>query len=172
MHKILFLLFVFAVITAPLIAMAQGLPGDHLIVPGVRIGEAELAPGDQGALTRALGAPNRTDRVGGMDYYRYGTDSDPNELVVAFDLAQDQPFEISTASPGYRTQEGLGVGSSEAALRAGLGPPLCQGGEGTSEKVVAYDSIWFLLSRGIVTKVSIRAHLMPGALGAITCKSL
>jgi hypothetical protein len=142
-----------------------------MIVPGVRIGEAELAPSDQGALTRVLGAPNRTDRVGEMDYYRYGPDDNPDELVVAFDLAQDQPFEISTTSPLYRTHEGLGVGSSEAALRAGLGQPLCQGGR-ASEEVLAYDSIWFLLLRGIVTKVSIRAHLTPGELGAITCKSL
>lgn len=165
MHKTVSIMFALAVIAMPHIAIAQALPGDHLIVPGVRIGGAELAPADQGALTRALGEPGRTDRIDGMDYYRYG-----DELVVAFDLAQDQPFEISTTSPLYRTRQGLGVGSTEAAIRAGLGQPLCQGGDGAGNQVIAYDSIWFLLVHGAASEVAIRAQLAPGDIHAIACR--
>lgn len=152
-------------------ALAQPVPEDRLIVPGVRIGEADLAPADQGALTRALGAPDRAERQDGMDYYHYDAGgADPDRLVIAFDLAADQPFEISTASPFYRTREGLGVGSSEAAILAGLGKPLCRGGDPAGEAVIAYDSIWFLLARGAVTRVSIRAQPGSGDFGAIACK--
>ena len=152
-------------------ATAQSLPGDRLIVPGSRIGAADLAPADQGALTRVLGEPRATERKDDMDYYRYGAGDGPDELVVAFDLKQDQPFEISTFSPSYRTREGLGVGSSEERVRAGLGRPICQGRDNADDEVIAYDSIWFLLTRGAVTRVSIRAHLAPGAFAAIACKA-
>jgi len=131
-------------------AMADPLPGDHLIVPGVRIGAAELAPADQGALTRTLGEPDRTDRNGDHEIYRYGAEG---ELAIDFDLAADAPFEISTASPLYRTKDGLGVGSNEGAIRAKLGPPLSEAGE-----TLSYDAIRFSLSHGIVARVSIRAH--------------
>ena len=141
---------VLSVIAASATAMADPLPGDHLIVPGVRIGAAELAPADQGALTRNLGAPDRTDRNGNHEVYRYGADG---ELAIDFDLAADAPFEISTASPLYRTKDGLGVGSSEDAIRAKLGPPLSVSGE-----TLSYDSIRFSFTHGIATRVSIRAH--------------
>ncbi|MES2293911.1 MAG: hypothetical protein V4527_11485 [Pseudomonadota bacterium] len=143
---------------APTGAMAQLLPGDHRIVPGVRIGAAELEPADQGALVRALGEPNRTEQRGDRAYYMYGA-PEPDELVVNFDLAKDEPFEISTASPVYRTAEGLGVGSAATAIRAALGPPLCE--SGNDDGPMVYGAIWFLTSHGNVTKVFIRKKLSP-----------
>lgn len=170
MHKIISVIVLGLALSFP--AVAEPAPQDRLIVPGVRIGEADLAPADQGALTRTLGAPDQTGRQGGMDYYHYDAGgTDPDRLVIAFDLAADQPFEISTASPLFRTREGLGVGSSEAAILAGLGKPLCRGGDPAGKAVIAYGSIWFLLARGAVSRVSIRAELKPGDLGAIACKS-
>jgi hypothetical protein len=149
---------------------AQPLPNDHAIVPGVRIGSAELQPADQGALRREVGEPNQTEQREGHEIYRYGAEASPNELVVDFDLAKDAPFEISTASPLYRTREGLGVGSKGAAIRAAMGPPLCEGGEDNG--AIAYDSIWFLTARGVVTKVSIREHLSRDDFqtGPLACK--
>jgi hypothetical protein len=142
---------------------AQPLPGDHVIVPGVRIGAAELAPADQGSLLRELGEPNETQHGAGHEIYRYGPPhpdgASADELVVDFDVANDQPFEISTAFPLYRTKDGLGVGSDGAAVRASLGAPLCEGGDGKGDGVIVYGTIWFLIARGQVAKVSIREHL-------------
>jgi hypothetical protein len=140
--------------------MAQPLPNDHIVVPGSRIGGAELAPADQGALVRQLGEPDRTEQRGDHEYYMYGAPN-PDALVVDFDLAKDAPFEISTTSGAYHTREGLGVGSSEQAVQARLGPPLCAGGEAQGDRLMVYASIWFLMSRGTVTKVSIREHMTP-----------
>jgi hypothetical protein len=162
-----------AVVLLGVSAVAQPLPSDHIIVPGSRIGGAELAPADQGALVRQLGEPAETERRGDREYYRYGTpgQADPGELVVDFDLVQDEPFEISTTSTAYHTHDGLGVGSSEQAIRASLGPPLCMGGNVQSDGLMVYGSIWFLMSRGTVTKVSIREHMSPGDFksGAVHC---
>ena len=164
-----------AVLAVSLVAaVAQTLPGDHVIVPGVRIGAAELAPADQGGLVRDLGEPAQTVRNGDKEYYFYGpvaTDgAQPSELVIRFDLVKDAPFEISTASPAYRTADGLGVGSSALAIRAELGPPLCQGDDGKGGGVIAYGAIWFLTARGAVTKVSIRPHVNPEDFHAIPCR--
>jgi hypothetical protein len=148
---------------SPVGAAAQPLPSDHLIVPGVRIGAAELEQADQGALFRALGEPNQTKQRGDRAYYMYGA-PEPDELVVELDLTKDEPREISTSSAAYRTREGLGVGSAGAAVRAALGPPVCQGGDIKSgdakgDGLMVYGSIWFLISHGTVTRVSIRKHL-------------
>ena len=157
-------------IGSPVDASAQPLPGDHIIVPGSRIGDAELTPADQGALVRQLGEPNRTERRGDHEYYMYGS-PDPDELVVDFDLVKDEPFEISTASTAYHTRDGLGVGSSEQAIRARLGSPLCAGDDMQGDGLMVYGSIWFLTSRGTVTKISIREHMSSDDFknGAVHC---
>ena len=146
-------------------AAAQPLPSDHLIVPGSRIGNAELEPADQGALQRSLGEPNETDQHGDIATYRYGAakpdGGSPDELVVMLDLNKDTPFEIATASPAYHTREGLGVGSSSAAARAALGKPVCEAEDGKSNGIIVYDKIWFRTAQGIVTRVAIRKHLSP-----------
>ena len=159
-----------AVVLLGVSAAAQPLPSDHIIVPGSRIGGAELAPADQGALARQLGEPAQTERRGDHEYYMYGSPN-PDELVVDFDLAKDEPFEISTASADYHTRDGLGVGSSEQAIHARLGTPLCMGGNVQGDGLMVYGSIWFLTSRGTVTKVSIRAHMSPDDFknGAVHC---
>lgn len=148
---------------SPVNVAAQPLPNDHLIVPGIRIGAAELERADQGALIRELGEPNQTEQRGDREYYRYGADrpdgASPDELVVNFDLAKDEPFEISTASAAYRTHDGLGVGSSAMTVRANLGPPICEGGNAGSDGLIVYRSIWFLTSHGNVTRVSIRKSM-------------
>jgi len=155
---------------------AQPLPNDHVIVPGVRIGAAELEPADQGALFRQLGEPNQTERRGDHEIYRYGAPQPdgalPGELVVDFDLVKDAPFEISTASPLYRTQGGLGVGSASTAIRTGLGQPLCEGGDGRGDGVIVYGAIWFVTSPAQVTKLSIREHLSRDDFraGPLACK--
>ena len=145
--------------------MAQPLPSDHVIVPGARIGNAELDPADQGSLQRNLGEPNETEQHGDMATYRYGAPKpdggSPDELVVTFYLNKDAPFEIATASPAYHTRDGLSVGSAEAAIRAALGPPLCAGNDGGDNGVIVYDTIWFRTLRGMVTRISIRKHLSP-----------
>lgn len=82
--------------------------------------------------------------------------------MVNFDLAKDAPFEISTASPAYRTRDGLGVGSAAASVRARLGPPLCEGGNEGGEGLLVYEAIWFQTSHGIVARVFIRKHLDAG----------
>jgi phosphohistidine swiveling domain-containing protein len=167
MRRIFFIML--SVIAASRAAMGDALPGDLTIVPGVRIGAAELAPADQGALQRDLGQPDQTNRNGDHEYYRYGAD----ELVIDFDLANDAPFEISTTSSLYHTREGgLGVGSNAAVIAATLGKPVCRGANDAGDEVIAYDLIWFLLRQGLVTRVSIRAHVDPGALGAgsIPCR--
>lgn len=155
-----------AIAASPAKLAAQPLPGDHLIVPGIRIGAAALEQADQGALFRELGEPNQTEQRGDRAYYRYGADqpdgASPDELVVNFDLANDEPFEISTASAAYRTREGLGVGSSAMAVRAKLGPPLCEGGNAAGGGLIVYRSIWFLTSHGTVTRVSIRKDMKSG----------
>jgi len=160
-----------AAIAAPANAFADVLPGDHAIVPGVRIGAAELSPADQGALTRVLGEPARSERNGDHDYYQYGAEGS-DQLRVDFDLVNDAPFEISTTSSNYRTQDGLGVGSSEAAIRARLGKPVCQGGSDTGAAVIAYSQIWFSLAQGIVTRAAIRTRVSPGPLGGLVCHPL
>ena len=157
------------------VATAQPLSNDHLIVPGVRIGNAELEPADQGALQRNLGEPNQTDQRGDMATYRYGAPKPdggpPDELVVMLDLNKDAPFEIATASPDYRTKGGLGVGSRDAAVRAALGPPLCAGNDGKGNGIVVYDTIWFRLAQGAVTRTAIRDHLSAEDFrsGAVHC---
>lgn len=144
-------------------ATAQPLPSDHLIVPGVRIGSAELEPADQGALQRNLGEPNQTDQRGDMATYRYGAPkpdgAPPDELVVMLDLNKDAPVEIATASPDYHTRQGVGVGSSDTKVRAALGPPLCTGDDGKGNGIIVYDTIWFRIAQGIVARAAIRAHL-------------
>jgi hypothetical protein len=165
---------------SPVEVAAQPLPNDHVIVPGVRIGRAELEPADQGSLVRELGEPNQTEQRGDRATYRYGAPhpdgSSPDELVVILDLATDAPFEISTASSAYHTPDGLGVGSSEAEVRAKLGKPVCEGSDaGSNDKsgngLLVYPSIWFLTARGTVTRVSIRMQLRPGDFqsGALLC---
>ena len=147
----------------PIHAAAQPLPSDHMIVPGMRIGNAELEPADQGALERNLGEPNQTDQRGDMAAYRYGAPkpdgTPPDELVVMLDLNKDAPLEIATASPDYRTRQGIGVGSSDAAVRAALGPPVCTGDDGKGNRIIVYDTIWFRTAQGIVTRAAIRNHL-------------
>jgi hypothetical protein len=146
-----------------LIVSAQPLPSDYMIVPGERIGNAELDPADQGALQRSLGEPNQTDQRGDMATYRYGAPKEaggpPDELVVMLDLNKDAPFEIATASPAYHTRHGLGVGSSDAAIRAALGPPLCAANDGAGNGIIVYGTIWFRTAQGAVTRVAIRKHL-------------
>lgn len=143
-------------------ASASALPGDHWIVPGVRIGAAVLEQADQGALVRDLGEPDQTVQRDDRAWYRFGPQVDgapPDELVVEFDLTKDAPFEISTASPLYRTRSGLGVGSAAATVRAVQGAPLCEGGNAEGEGVIVYDTIWFRISQGHVSRVSIRQRL-------------
>jgi hypothetical protein len=170
LHKAAPTIFAVLMIGSPAGASAQPLPGDHMIVPGSRIGGAELAPADQGALFRQLGEPDRTEQRGDHEYYMYGAPN-PDELVVDFDLGKDEPFEISTMSGAYHTPEGLGVGSSQQTVQARLGSPLCAGGDVQGDGLLVYGSIWFLTSRGIVTKVSIRAHMSPDDFknGAVHC---
>jgi len=145
------------------VAMAQPLASDHRIVPGSRIGNADLAPADQGALERNLGEPNQTDQRGDTATYRYGAPKAdggaPDELVVILNLDTDAPFEIATASPAYRTRQGLGVGSSDAAIRAALDAPLCTGDDGKGNGIIVYDTIWFRTAQDIVTRVAIRTRM-------------
>jgi len=144
-------------------AAAQPLPSDHVIVPGTRIGNAELEPADQGALQRNLGEPNQTDQRGDMATYRYGAPKAdggrPDELVVILNLNTDAPFEIATASPDYHIKGGLGVGSSDAAVRTALGPPLCTGDDGKGNGIIVYETIWFRTVQGKVTRAAIRNHM-------------
>ncbi len=146
-----------------------------MIVPGERIGNAELDPADQGALQRNLGEPNETEQHDAIATYRYGAPKadggSPDELVVILDLNKDAPFEIATASPAYHTRQGLGVGSSDPAIRAALGAPLCIADDGKGNGIIVYDTIWFRTAHGAVTRVSIRKHLSPGDFksGAPTC---
>ena len=159
----------------PIRATAQPLSSDHLIVPGTRIGNAELAPADQGALQRNLGEPNQTDQRGDMATYRYGAPKAdggaPDELVVMLDLNTDAPFEIATASPDYRTRDGLKVGSAGTAISAALGKPLCEVADGTGNGIMIYGTIWFRLAHGNVTRIAIRNHLSADDFktGAVHC---
>lgn len=156
-------------------AEAQTLPSDHVIVPGERIGNAELDPADQGSLQRNLGEPNQTDQQGDMATYRYGPPKPdggaPDELVVTLDLNKDAPFEIATASPAYHTREGLGVGSAEAAIHTALGQPLCEANDGAGNGIVVYDTIWFRTAQSVVTRAAIRKHLSADDFkaGAVHC---
>lgn len=156
------ILAVAAISLAAMGAVAQTSRGDGLIVPGVRIGEAVLEQADQGALVRDLGEPDQTVQRGDRAWYRFGAakpdGSPPDDLVVQFDLAKDAPLEISTASPLYHMRGGLGVGSTAAAVRAALGPPLCEGGDAATG-ILVYDKIWFRMAQGAVASVFIRAHL-------------
>jgi hypothetical protein len=153
---------------------AQPLPSDHVIVPGERIGNAELDPADQGSLQRNLGEPNETNQRGDMATYRYGAPKpdggSPDELVVTLDLNKDAPFEISTASPAYHTRERLGVGSADVAIRATLGQPICEGRNG-DDGIIVYPSIWFRTSHGAATRVFIRKKLSADDFrtGAVHC---
>jgi hypothetical protein len=153
----------FALIAATALGLmplaASALPGDHLIVPGERIGAAELEPADQGALVRALGEPDETTQRGDHEFYRYG--APPSDaLTIEFDLAKDAPFEISTTSPLYRTRQGLGVGSAASAVRAALGAPLCEdGNEGSG--LLVYGTIRFSILKDSVTRVAIRRQPAP-----------
>src|SRR5579871_3725078 len=156
-------------------AAAQPLASDHVIVPGERIGNAELDPADQGSLQRNLGEPDETDQRGDMATYRYGAPKpdggSPDELVVTFDLDKDAPFEIATASSLYHTREGLGVGSADMAVRAELGRPLCDASDGQGNGLIVYDRIWFRTAHGKVTRAAIRKHLGPDDFktGAVHC---
>ena len=156
-------------------ASGQPLSSDHVIVPGERIGNAELDPADQGSLQRNLGEPNATEQRGDMATYRYGAPKPdggaPDELVVMLDLNKDAPFEIATASPAYHTRDGLRVGSAEAAVRAALGQPLCSGDDGKSNGIIVYGTIWFRTAQGIVTRIAIRKQLSAGDFktGAVHC---
>ena len=150
---------------SPVRVLAQPLPSDHLIVAGSRIGNAGLERADQGSVFRELGEPDHTEQTSDHAYYMYGPlpadGGYPDELVVDFDLTKDEPFEISTASPLYRTFQGLGVGSLQDEVRSKLGTPLCESNGPRGAGLMVYRSIWFLLSRGAVSKVSIRDQLGP-----------
>ena len=169
--------FAFALAAGTLVLAADARPfsSDHMIVPGERIGNAELDPADQGALQRNLGEPNETEQRDDRAIYRYGAAKPdggaPDELVVIFDLNKDVPFEIATASPAYHMREGLSVGSADAAIRAALGPPLCTGDDGMGNGIIVYDTIWFRTAQGKVTRAAIRKHLSPEDFktGAVHC---
>jgi hypothetical protein len=174
-----------ALAVPPLAASAQTLPGDHLIVPGVRIGAAGLEQADQGALVRDLGEPDQTIQHGDHEFYVYRTavpdiapppasasgmtrPSSPQpivppafELMIEFDLTKDAPFEISTASANYRTRDGLSVGSTVAEVHTALGPPLCEGGTANGAGLIVYGAIWFSTAQGAVTRVAVRKALSP-----------
>jgi hypothetical protein len=138
---------------------ASAQSAQHFIIPGGSIGVAQLEGADQGALTRELGEPSGTERRGDHDYYRYGPSDGPVELMVDFDLVKDEPFEIWTGSPIYRTREGLGVGSTEQAIRAASGKLVCEGHDAQGDGLLVYNAIWFLLRDGHAVRVSIRKHL-------------
>ena len=174
-----------ALAVPPLAASAQTLPGDHLIVPGIRIGPAALEQADQGALVRDLGEPDKTIQRGDHEFYVYRMtvpDAAPPpasaagmtlpsvaappppadyELMIEFDLTHDAPFEISTVSPDYRTRDGLSVGSTVAEIHAALGPPLCEAGTANGAGLIVYGAIWFSTAQGAVTRVSVRKALSP-----------
>ena len=183
-RSVLALFIAAALVAPPLAASAQTLPGDHMIVPGVRIGAALLEQADQGALVRDLGEPDQTSQRGDHEFYVYretqpaapppaGASSHgapkaapppappPDALVIEFDLTKDAPFEISTASSFYRTRDGLGVGSTAAEIRAALGAPLCDAGTATGAGLLVYGAIWFRVAQGAVTRVAIRKALSP-----------
>lgn len=156
-------------------AAAQPLSSDHVIVAGERIGKAELDPADQGSLQRNLGEPNETEQRGDMAIYRYGVPKpdggSPDELIIVFDLNKDAPFEIATASPAYHTRDGLGVGSTGAAVRAALGKPMCEAGDANGNGIIIYGSIWFRTTQGQVTRAAIRKKLSADDFktGAVHC---
>jgi hypothetical protein len=182
--SVLAILLAVALSVSPHVASAQTLPGDKLIVPGVRIGAALLEQADQGALVRDLGEPDETTQRGDHEFYVYreaapdvpstktssydtpakAPPPPPDPLValmIEFDLTKDAPFEISTASPFYRTRDGLGVGSTAAEIHTALGAPLCQAGTPTGAGLIVYGKVWFSTLQGAVTRVAIRKALSP-----------
>ena len=79
--------------------------------------------------------------------------------------------EIATASPDYRMRQSIGVGSSDAAVRTALGPPLCTGDDGKGNGIIVYAKIWFRTAQGRVTRAAIRNHLSAEDFktGAVHC---
>jgi hypothetical protein len=184
-RSVLAIIVAAALAVPPLAASAQTLPGDHMIVPGVRIGAALLEQADQGALVRDLGNPDQTTERGDHEFYLY-RETPPEvppppaseagmslpkpvpraplpafELMIEFDLTKDAPFEISTASPFYRTRDGLGVGSTAAEVHAAMGAPLCEAGAAADAGLIVYGTVWFSTAQGNVTRVAIRKALSP-----------
>lgn len=189
--SVLALFLAVALSVVPRIASAQTLPGDKIIVPGVRVGAALLEQADQGALVRDLGEPDQTTQRGDHEFYVYREaapevapppassagmtlpktaprpDPPPFELMIDFDLTKDAPFEISTASPFYRTRDGLGVGSTAAEIHTALGAPLCEAVTPTGAGLIVYGTVWFSTQQGAVTRVAIRKSLSPVDLQAL-----
>ncbi len=188
--SVLALLLAVALGVFPRVASAQTLPGDKIIVPGVRIGGALLEQADQGALVRDLGEPDETTQRGDHEFYVYreaapdvpstktssydtpakAPPPPPDPLValmIEFDLTHDAPFEISTASPFYRTRDGLGVGSTTAEIHTALGAPLCEAVTPTGAGLIVYGTVWFSTLRGAVTRAAIRKTLSPADLQAL-----
>jgi hypothetical protein len=123
---VLFLLFALA---APGFAQA---PDDKLIVPGQRIGKWTLAM-TVDDLVRMNGPRNGRPQFPAIGQVRGGPGTDlwahrwDNLDLVAVTLGRESQRVLELAmlsgKPGYKTDNGIGVGSSRQAVQSAYGPP-------------------------------------------------
>lgn len=88
---------------------------DYVVVPGERIGHIRLRM-NAAELRNAAGAPTRIEPGSGADaIYQF------NDIEVV--MWNGRVGSISVRSGPYRTERGVGIGSSELDARAELGEP-------------------------------------------------
>ncbi|GEM_PF-5071778 len=124
----------------------------NLIVPGKQIGKAFVGM-TPAQLYQALGKPDKTVN-GGEEahetFYYY------KDLTVALDTKTQSVYQVNTASPKFRTKEGLGVGSQDLELRAKLGSPKCETDTATG-LFLNYGQTGFILdNNGTVRNLNVR----------------
>jgi hypothetical protein len=108
---------------------SQQVPSEHIIVPGMRIGDYTLDMNKDDVLKK-LGEPEaiqlREDEVVRRGEKKYSLDNLPSEYALSFgDISfyiKDDSLElISVRSPLYKLSNGLGVGDSQQKIKEAFG---------------------------------------------------
>lgn len=136
---------------------------DHLIVPRERVGAVRLGM-SAGDLYQAMGEPcanNWYESEGGGKAYAYCDTAGQQVLLIYVAKASEAVVKIEVQSSAYRTVEGIGLGTSDLAIRAKLGKPQSEIGFPSDENMLSlcYKSLGLRINtnRGIVTSITLSA---------------
>jgi hypothetical protein len=136
-----------ALVAGTLTAAAQAQTGDHLIVPGERIGPISVGMTLNQAL-RAAGSPpvrslfSNTDPTSGQIDFASG-------LGIAVRGPEQRVITICAQHPSkFRTRGGVAPGMSEVEIRTRLGPPAKRIGDVPPTVWLIYPGLTFTAPKG------------------------